>query len=138
MSSYVLSLGSSFIKSHVTDGLYGVSRYVYAWLRPNVVIKKEVELDKLYSKDSGKDKREEDWFILSSLPSVSIQFPSFSEIGFRVLTSMAVDVPIYTMKCLYKAPVPTAIALYMVLPTEITVVLIQYMGYAIFKVYKIK
>lgn len=134
MASSILSFGRSFVAAKVSDGLYGASMYVYAWFRPNIIIRNDIELNEIPPREQGIVNKE--LSLVSSLPTVSLKFPSASEIGCRVLTSVAVDVPMYTIKCLYNSPVPTAIALYMVLPTEVSIMIIQYMGYAILKVYR--
>lgn len=132
MAGSILSFGRSFVAARVSDGLYGASMYVYSWFRPNIIIRNDIELNEITPREINNKESS----LVPFLPTVSLKFPSASEIGCRVLTSVAVDVPMYTIKCLYNSPVPTAIALYMVLPTEVSIMIIQYMGYAILKVYK--
>jgi hypothetical protein len=52
-------------------------------------------------------------------PQLIIQMPSATEIGGRILNNIIIDLPMYTCKSLYNSPIPTAIALYTILPGPI-------------------
>jgi hypothetical protein len=61
--------------------------------------------------------------IVSYIPHVSVHMPSSSEIATRAVTTLIIDLPIFTVKQLYSSPIPTIIALYAMLPTEVWKVL---------------
>jgi hypothetical protein len=56
-------------------------------------------------------------------PHLIVQMPSAAEIGTRALTTLVIDLPIYTAKSLYASPIPTLIALYAILPAPVWQVL---------------
>ncbi len=56
---------------------------------------------------------------ISYIPNIQVKMPSVSDISSRILMSMIIDLPLYTLKCFSIAPIPTIIALYAILPPEI-------------------
>ena len=67
-----------------------------------------------------------------SFPYISIHKPSMMEVGSKFVTIVIVDFPIFIMKSMYKAPIPTLITLYTVLPTPVWKILITKVPYYLF------
>jgi hypothetical protein len=69
------------------------------------------------------DKTKSSTALIPYSPYLSIHIPTLIEIRSRILTSIFIDLPWYTIKQMYKAPIPTAIILYVVLPQSIWLII---------------
>jgi hypothetical protein len=54
-----------------------------------------------------------------TMPRLMITLPSTREIGIRVLNTLVIDLPWYTIKSMVAAPMPTLLALFAILPPSI-------------------
>lgn len=102
--------------THILAVTLYASQNVYNWISPTVVVK-PCEMPQEIVQEL-----EEGWFnieisgkkpsIIESIPRVSLQFPSSTQIAERMLTTFIVDAPIYTIKTLYQSPLLTTLLIY--------------------------
>jgi hypothetical protein len=97
--------------------------YGWSWFAPTVSFKKnipenEIELqasiDKRLQKEPCTD-------IVPFIP-ITIKMPTAYDVSAKIITTAVIEVPIFVFKNLYNSPIPTAVALYAVLPTEVWIV----------------
>ena len=97
--------------------------YIIPWFSPTIYWESPASIE-LSGGQVGKD-LDSDTDILkpekvcSSKPRLSIHLPTPGEIGARALTTLVIDLPLYTLHHLHAAPIPTIIALYAVLPATV-------------------
>lgn len=92
------------------------TKHVYNWVSPTVVVKtNDIEMGIIKEAEDG-------WLdveltgkkpsIIQSIPRIKFQFPSSTQVAERVLTTLILDVPVYTIKSVYQSPILTTLILY--------------------------
>ena len=141
--SHLYTIGSK-IAHNIVGGNYLIqsvlytSNHVYVWFQPKITTE-SVEMVPVITEEVVEDcwvniiKEGEAGSAL--VPCVHLEYPTKAEITGRVLTTLAVDVPMYIFNCCYYSPVTTAITLYTILPPELFLLIMQYIGWFVMRLY---
>ena len=99
--------------------------YGWSWFAPTVSFVKtsptEIELQTPGDKRTGDTKEDLSTALIPYVP-IKIQMPTAYDVSAKIITTVVVEVPLFVIKNLYNSPLPTAVALYAVLPTEVWMV----------------
>ena len=112
----VLHLGYGLLNSPHIIGRF-MYNYGWSWFAPTISFTKNQEIEL----QSPEDKRE----IIKKheeSTSLSIKMPTAYDVSTKIITTVIVEVPVFVIKNLYNSPIPTAVALYALLPTEVWIV----------------
>jgi hypothetical protein len=110
---------------HLTHGLLNspyiigkiVYKYGFSWFAPTVSIVKSQEIELQTPEDKRLSKNK----CTALIPYIPIQItmPTAYDVSVKIISTTVVEIPLYIIKSLYNSPIPTAVALYAVLPADV-------------------
>lgn len=127
-SAYYFSQG---VTSSPLFALKNICTYIVPLFHPSIYWKNSShqEMIELDVTENGKlikvtNIDTENALLANYFPLIKIHIPTVSEIGTQAISTLIIDVPIYTMRYLYSAPIPTVIALYAILPAKVWIMIL--------------
>jgi len=123
----LIHLGYGILSSPPLIGRF-IYNYGWSWMAPTISFKNnsnDIELQEPSRVKINNDKeikRSECKELVSYIP-INIEMPTPYDVIIKIITTTAVEVPLFVLKNLYNSPIPTTVALYALLPTEVWMVI---------------
>jgi hypothetical protein len=110
----ILHLGYGLLNSPHIIGRF-MYNYGWSWFTPTISFTKNQEIEL----QSQEKKKQDDSTALIPYVPITIKMPTAYDVSAKIITTVIVEVPVFVIKNLYNSPIPTAVALYTILPTEV-------------------